>query len=490
MSRQELAEAVNTYLWERHRRRSAVDGSYLGKLERGEHRWPQELYREALRAVLQVEADAEIGFYINRADATVPAGEPATSANQLTELRFGAAHPMGQDAAALLPTPLLRRAAPDRERADDEVFVAPAGRFFEGQRIEARVFPAVDDGRILTSVPAGFVDSRFLHRSRRGLVVGIANADEHVRGFGLDTRHARRRLARAGIASRLLIPPAYLLDDVTVGILWAVVNLDEPLLNDDGLLADLQQEFAQYERLPRSSVGRDVATDLTRVSQMWLGSDFCARHILRHLVDLDDVPEFWTREQRGEEASTWLLFRHKYDYLEAVSDQFAGGELRRAFCIPPETIAASPPAERTLLALAVALMESFGIRVNVCADPEYAAVEGFVLDRGRQAIVANWVGADGIWQVGVAADRPTIHDYGDIAAYTGAHSVIPGQSPAQRLRTLADYLDLDWLWLVRRCREIGEYGCAAFAEPRSRLLSVAGVDRACRYLAQVGAAAS
>ncbi len=108
-----------------------------------------------------------------------------------------------------------------------------------------------------------------------------------------------------------------------------MANLDEALLNDDGLLADLQQRLVRYEALPQSAAGRDLAADLTTVSQMWLGSDFCARHILRHLAEVSDVPVFWTREQRGEEASTWLLFAHKYHYLQAVADRFGGTALSR-----------------------------------------------------------------------------------------------------------------------------------------------------------------
>jgi hypothetical protein len=56
-------------------------------------------------------------------------------------------------------------------------------------------------------------------------------------------------------------------------------------------------------------------------------------------------------------------------------------------------------------------------------------------------------------------------------------------------RALADYLDLDWAWLVRRCHELGEYGSAGIAQPRSRLLSTDGVDQACRFLAQAADAA-
>jgi hypothetical protein len=69
-----------------------------------------------------------------------------------------------------------------------------------------------------------------------------------------------------------------------------------------------------------------------------------------------------------------------------------------------------------------------------------------------------------------------------------AHPAVAGGTPLQRLRALADYLGLDWPWLLRRCGELGDYGCAGVAEPRSRLLSVAGVDRACRYLAHLGGA--
>lgn len=75
MSRQELAEAVNGYLWNTHSRRAALDGNYVGKLERGRHRWPQAIYREAFRAVLGAGTDAEIGFYINRGSGTAIDGD-------------------------------------------------------------------------------------------------------------------------------------------------------------------------------------------------------------------------------------------------------------------------------------------------------------------------------------------------------------------------------------------------------------------------------
>lgn len=75
MSRQELAEAVNAYVWEKHKRRLNLDENDIGKLERGEVRRPGPLRREAFRAVLRVATDAELGFYIKRDRESTDADE-------------------------------------------------------------------------------------------------------------------------------------------------------------------------------------------------------------------------------------------------------------------------------------------------------------------------------------------------------------------------------------------------------------------------------
>lgn len=66
LSRQELAEAVNSHVWEWHGQRVEIDGHYVAKLERGVIRWPNSRYREAFRAVLGVRDDIELGFHIGR----------------------------------------------------------------------------------------------------------------------------------------------------------------------------------------------------------------------------------------------------------------------------------------------------------------------------------------------------------------------------------------------------------------------------------------
>jgi hypothetical protein len=136
-----------------------------------------------------------------------------------------------------------------------------------------------------------------------------------------------------------------------------------------------------------------------------------------------------------------------------------------------------------LLLLAIALMESFGIHTAVTDAPELAGTAGFVTDRRRQAITATWVGADGIWYVDLADDRSTLRAYSEAAGYATSHSVIAAPTAHARLANLATYLEVDWPWLITRCAELAGHGTAGIAQPRSRLLSLAGVDQACRFVA-------
>ncbi|ROO52903.1 hypothetical protein EDC02_7854 [Micromonospora sp. Llam0] len=50
------------------------------------------------------------------------------------------------------------------------------------------------------------------------------------------------------------------------------------------------------------------------------------------------------------------------------------------------------------------------------------------------------------------------------------------------MQALADYLNLDWTRLRRRCAELGDHGLVGIAEFRSRPLCLDGVDRACRFV--------
>lgn len=66
LSREELAELANAWIWKHHEKIVALSANYIGQLERGKIRWPGKLYREALREILGVSTDAALGFVNSR----------------------------------------------------------------------------------------------------------------------------------------------------------------------------------------------------------------------------------------------------------------------------------------------------------------------------------------------------------------------------------------------------------------------------------------
>jgi hypothetical protein len=66
MSRQELADAVNSYLWDQYEIKETIDATYVGHLEQGRYRWPGRLRREAFRHVLGATSSTDLGFYPKR----------------------------------------------------------------------------------------------------------------------------------------------------------------------------------------------------------------------------------------------------------------------------------------------------------------------------------------------------------------------------------------------------------------------------------------
>ena len=63
MSRRELAEAVNTWLWETTLQRYELGAHTLARYERGAVRWSGAAYRSGLRHVLGAARDAELDFW-------------------------------------------------------------------------------------------------------------------------------------------------------------------------------------------------------------------------------------------------------------------------------------------------------------------------------------------------------------------------------------------------------------------------------------------
>ncbi len=115
LSRQELADVVNAWLAAHRDRAVALDANYVGKLERGLIRWPQVDYRSALRDILGVSMDADLGFRRPRRPTPAVAGMATVDDVDRQEflrvaLGVGAAavagHPLARLALALDPTPV------------------------------------------------------------------------------------------------------------------------------------------------------------------------------------------------------------------------------------------------------------------------------------------------------------------------------------------------------------------------------------------------
>ncbi|MEV8333865.1 hypothetical protein [Streptomyces niveus] len=359
------------------------------------------------------------------------------------------------------------------------------GRHFDGTAIGVQLYEAEPRGDMAEISEADLPHLRSLVRSsRRGVVLASLGAAGGKGLYVMDAALVRQSL-HVGQDPR--VPLAYQLDDLTYAIVWALHVMDDGLLADDHPLSDRAGELRHYVMISNSAPPRSDMLDLSPIGAAWLGSSLCAQYIVRHLDELSDVPAFWTREATGEECAPWLFFRHKHDYLQAVADRFAGpaSTLGRAFCVPESAVRNTEPYERILLFLTVAMMEMHGIKVWMSNAPEYTQTEGFVLAQNR-AILANWVREESVWRVATTSARRDVAPYQEAIEHARSHSVVDGQTPADRLQALAAYLDLDWKWLIGRCSTLGEEGISSMLRPRSRLLTLKALDQTLRFLGAVG----
>jgi tetratricopeptide (TPR) repeat protein len=125
ISRQELAEAVNAHLWQQHDIRESLDEHDIGRIERGETRWPGKWRRAGLRAVLGANSDADLGIYFHRTnprspDQRTPVDVTEPASGPLDQALAGPAAPVpvptesAADAAA--PSGLMDRLELRRQR--------------------------------------------------------------------------------------------------------------------------------------------------------------------------------------------------------------------------------------------------------------------------------------------------------------------------------------------------------------------------------------
>jgi hypothetical protein len=135
LSRQELAELVNAWIWEHYNKKVvAASANWIGQLERGRIRWPGKLYREALRAIFGVSTDAALGFVNARARRAVVRLEDVDRRQF-----FHTTRGLGALAAALGPVAMLLEGLgvseptpiPNRIGATDIEQIRTATRVFE-----------------------------------------------------------------------------------------------------------------------------------------------------------------------------------------------------------------------------------------------------------------------------------------------------------------------------------------------------------------------
>ena len=132
LSRQELAELVNAWVFEHQARVIELDANYIGKLEQGTIRWPREPDRRtAFRAVLGVDTDAELGFRCPRRSRTTVA---EMDRQQFLRAGLGAtvAAAAGQSALAELITPTQPTLVPSVVGLDEVAGVRTAATAFAG----------------------------------------------------------------------------------------------------------------------------------------------------------------------------------------------------------------------------------------------------------------------------------------------------------------------------------------------------------------------
>jgi transcriptional regulator with XRE-family HTH domain len=444
-----------------------ASGDLVAKIEKAQ-RWPAAGFAERCDAVLQANG-AIVGLLpyveLERQRRRQYARQSSVSAadGRLPEV-FASALPGATLASAVTG------------KVDRHTLCLPSGRLLVPTSVDAWLSASVvrDGGGLVASALPVRV-------ARPGDLLIVRDPDDSGDRARFYAADARCRAAQTG--NEVLIPAAYLLDDFTIGLLWATRALDDALVDDDRPLADALG--AVPVTALTDDAGTVVANDLTVASQAWLGSYACAKFISAHLDASSGPPMFWTREQRGEEAAAWLLFAHKGDYLRALRGRFSDRPtvMDRVFCLPEATAVTGPRAERVLLLLAAALMEAMGVAVHACTDSDYSTVEGFVLTPDGTVIVANWLRDDRVWHADVIGGRRTVGSYRDAIGFGRAHSILSAVTPTGRLRRLADYLQVDWAWLTTRAAQMSASGVEDLVRPRSRLLSTSGIEIACRFLA-------
>ncbi|NIK61291.1 hypothetical protein [Kribbella shirazensis] len=259
MSQGTLADLVSAEIYHASGRTALITAKAISDWECGWYTWPAADVRQALCRVLGKSDPADLGFFYKR---RVTAPQPPEPVYFLD---------------------LLAGRAPSTR---SNTLRLPSGRSYTGVEVGAHYCEVKLPGEGWLMVDPGH-DAALNRPDRRSLVV-VADAEQ--RYYVSD---GRRFVDRGGRRTGPQpISAAMVLDDLTVGIIWAAVNTDVALLADDAQLTSSQARLARYEGRRTSEVPLTEAPTLNAVAAQWLGSRFCARHIARNLDRLSGQPFF------------------------------------------------------------------------------------------------------------------------------------------------------------------------------------------------------
>ncbi|WP_405728731.1 hypothetical protein OG885_09020 [Streptomyces sp. NBC_00028] len=357
-------------------------------------------------------------------------------------------------------------------------------RILDGTSVAVQMYEAEPRGDTVVVGPEDREHLRYFTRSRRrALLIAALGARGEDDLYVMDAAHARRQLLMP--VDRLPIPSAYRLDELVYALLWAALNVDDSLLADDQALHVAQQRLEAHLDQPRSAAARAAYPDLTEVGAAWLGSYACASYLRRHLGSVDNAPVLWSRVQYGGQAAGWLLFTERHQVLQLMQERSIGAvdAAGCVFAIPESAVKDSEPYERLLLLLAMALMESYGLTVHIHSDRAHSDTAEFIVAQ-RLVVVADWLTPKAVWHLDSTNSRSEIDSLAHAVDHARSRSFTSAGTSHERLRQAADYLECEWDWLVKRCREVSDYGIGGLLQLRSHLIQTSGIERALSYLGE------
>ncbi|MGH4009689.1 MAG: XRE family transcriptional regulator [Pseudonocardiaceae bacterium] len=294
LSRQELAELVNAWVWEHHEKTVEHSANWVGQLESGKIRWPGKMSREALRAILGVPTDAALGF-VNARSARAAVKLENVDRKQFisTGLRLGmGALVLEGPLAALLeisePTPI-----PTRVGATEIEQIRTAAQVFSGWDFTYGGGLARDAVMSQLRWSAGLLDATCPDRLRPELFSAVGDLAHRAGFMAFDAgayQDARQVLSFALVCAEQARDwhlRAYVLDGMALQAIWTG-QPDEGLTLTEHALVRADRLTETGQAMLHTDRGRALAK-MRRVKETMTAIGTAEDHFARS-TPADDPP--------------------------------------------------------------------------------------------------------------------------------------------------------------------------------------------------------